>query len=221
MRSTSEREGASVSDLRAARAFGAVAVDALQRVPNPFGTLLSLGGAGVASAGGFGIGIGGVNALGVPGTMFPAFGGAHGRVPLGAVSAPGVGGGGGGPVYVNAKQYHAIVRRRKQRAKLAEKLREAGENAGVRVKYESRVAHAKNRVRGANGQYLTREELLAGAGGPEARERALAREEQIKELARKREARKIEREAKRRAKLAAQRNSKERSVAAATSRDDA
>lgn len=205
-----ESDVTSTSELRAARAFGMVTADAARRVGNPFGTLLALGGGG-------GGGFGGVGGVGVPGGVLAGLGGAFGRVPLGAVSEASGRGAGAAPVYVNAKQYHAIVRRRKQRAKLAEKQREAGMSGGdVRSKYESRVAHAKNRVRGPNGQYLTREELLAGAGGPEARARALAREEEIKELARKREAKKLEREAKRRAKLAAQRRSKGTPTTAAT-----
>ena len=94
-------------------------------------------------------------------------------------------------VYVNAKQYHAIVRRRQKRAK-AHATRPPGV---VNAKHPSRSAHAKNRIRGANGKYLTRDALLRGAGGPEAQARAQAREREIAERERKRVERAATREA--------------------------
>jgi nuclear transcription factor Y alpha len=90
-------------------------------------------------------------------------------------------------VYVNAKQYDAIVRRRQKRAR-ANATRTPGV---VNAKHPSRSAHAKNRIRGKNGKYLTRDELLRGLGGPEGRARAEAREREIAE----REAKRVERAA--------------------------
>ena len=90
-------------------------------------------------------------------------------------------------VYVNAKQYDAIVRRRQKRAR-ANATRTPGV---VNAKHPSRSAHAKNRIRGKNGKYLTRDELLRGLGGAEGRARAEAREREIAE----REAKRVERAA--------------------------
>ncbi|OUS45804.1 hypothetical protein BE221DRAFT_159934 [Ostreococcus tauri] len=137
-----------------------------------------------------------------------------------------------GAVYVNARQYAAIVRRRKQRAKEAEKRRLLSANGasddgagamerGTRVRYASRSAHAKNRVRGPNGKYLTRAELLAGAGGEEAKARAEARELDIAERARKREAKAREREEKKRAKAARDQAARAAADAAAADAADA
>ena len=90
-------------------------------------------------------------------------------------------------VYVNAKQYDAIVRRRHKRAR-----ENATRTPGVvNAKHPSRSAHAKNRIRGKNGKYLTRDELLRGLGGPEGRARAQAREREIAE----REAKRVQRAA--------------------------
>ena len=138
-------------------------------------------------------------------------GGAHPRVLLPTMDAA---------VYVNAKQYNAILRRRKARAKEAAKAAErstAREVSGRGVaKYASRSAHAKNRVRGKDGKYLTRAELLAGLGGPEAKARAEAREVEIAERAAKKKAREEKRELKAREK-AALRASKVASAAASAS----
>ena len=78
------------------------------------------------------------------------------------------------PVYVNARQYHAILRRRRARAREEARNR----TSDKRKVYPSRSAHAKRRLRGANGAFLTREEVLAGAAGPEAQARARAQEAQ-------------------------------------------
>lgn len=67
------------------------------------------------------------------------------------------------PVYVNAKQYHRIMIRRQQRAKLEAKLGNARQRKAFL--HQSRHKHAMRRPRGPGGRFLTRDEIEALKNG--------------------------------------------------------
>ncbi|KAI9720354.1 MAG: Transcriptional activator [Chrysothrix sp. TS-e1954] len=64
------------------------------------------------------------------------------------------------PLYVNAKQFHRILKRRVARQKLEEQLRLTSKTRKPYL-HESRHKHAMNRPRGPGGRFLTADEVAA------------------------------------------------------------
>mmetsp|Transcript_1931 Transcript_1931/g.3065 ORF Transcript_1931/g.3065 Transcript_1931/m.3065 type:complete len:145 (+) Transcript_1931:67-501(+) len=72
-----------------------------------------------------------------------------------------------GPVYVNARQYARILKRREARMALAKRKKVVDKKNYL---HESRHKHACRRPRGPGGRFLTKEELKALAAQQSAEE---------------------------------------------------
>ncbi|KAL8940958.1 MAG: hypothetical protein Q9216_002527 [Gyalolechia sp. 2 TL-2023] len=83
--------------------------------------------------------------------------------PQGSPDAPATGGE-EAPLYVNAKQFHRILKRRVARQKLEEALRLTSKGRKPYL-HESRHKHAMRRPRGPGGRFLTAEEVAAIESG--------------------------------------------------------
>lgn len=77
------------------------------------------------------------------------------------------------PLYVNAKQFHRILKRRVARQKLEEQLRLTSKGRKPYL-HESRHNHAMRRPRGPGGRFLTADEVAAMEKGGEIGENGLS-----------------------------------------------
>lgn len=70
------------------------------------------------------------------------------------------------PLYVNPKQYYRILRRREIRTQLRNRLIRENKGQtlyhvnGRTIKFKSRHKHAKRRLRGPDGKYLSKEAMI-------------------------------------------------------------
>ncbi|KAK9735114.1 hypothetical protein RND81_04G185300 [Saponaria officinalis] len=89
---------------------------------------------------------------------------AYGAPPMGRVMLPFSLTTEDGPIYVNPKQYHGILRRRKMRAKEGLKQKSSREKPYL---HESRHRHACRRPRGVGGRFLNTKTLEDQKNNPE------------------------------------------------------